>query len=422
MARTLFFALLAGVTCGTPIASITHADVVTDWNEAALDAIRARGTPPPAVARHLAMLHVAIYDGVNGIRPTHEPYMLAGPAPSGASVVAAASAAAHAVLVALYPGDRAGFDALHAQMMSGIVPGAAKEAGSEWGERVAAAILAARADDGAALTAPWPDSDVPGEWRPTVSFGGLVRPALLPLWGKVEPFALDRVDRFRPPAPPAPHTRRYAAEVNFTRQIGGLTSASRSTDQTEIAQFWGYGPGSATPAGHWNQIAQVVARSEHNSLADNARLFALLNIALADAAIVSWDAKYAYNYWRPITAIHLGDTDDNPLTSSDPSWMPLLPTPPFPEYTSGHSTFSGAAAAVLASFYGRDRVEFLCGSDDLPGVVRSYRGFWHAAEESGMSRIYGGIHFISANVHGLLSGARTGHYVMHHELRPLRGR
>ena len=102
--------------------------------------------------------------------------------------------------------------------------------------------------------------------------------------------------------------------------------------------------------------------------------------------------------------------------------MPLLPTPPFPEYTSGHSTFSGAAAAVLASFYGRDRVEFLCGSDDLPGVVRSYRGFWHAAEESGMSRIYGGIHFISANVHGLLSGARTGHYVMHHELRPLRGR
>jgi hypothetical protein len=397
---------------------IARADVVTEWNEAALDAIRARNSPPPAAARNLAILHVAIYDAVNGIRRTHQSYRVRDRAPSGTSIEAAASTAARLALVALYPADRAAFETVDARFLSAIAAGPYRDRGIEWGTRVAREILAARANDGSSATAPFHGSGEAGQWRPTVSFGGVVRPALLPLWGAVMPFAMRDAAQFRPPAPPPLRGRRYAADVNLVQRIGALESMARTVEQTEIAQFWAYGPGTATPPGHWNQIAQSVATSAGNSLATNARLFALLNIALADAAIVSWDCKYVYNLWRPITAIQLADTDGNPATHADPAWQPLLPTPPFPEYTSGHSTFSGAAAVVLARFYGRDDVVFSVASDDLPGVVRFYDGFAQAALESGASRIYGGIHFNSANLHGLESGAQTGAYVMRHFLRP----
>lgn len=403
------------------VAQIVRADVVIDWNEAALETIRARNTPPPVAARNLAILHVAVYDAVNGIRRTHESYLVRDRAPARASVQSAASTAARVALVALYPGDQATFDTLDSSVQSAIPPGVSRERGIAWGTRVAGEILAARADDGSTATAPFPGSEEPGLWRPTISFGSVVRPALLPLWGQVTPFALRNGVQFRPPAPPRLNSRRYAAEVNFVKNFGALDSTARTVEQTEIARFWGYGPGSATPAGHWNQIAQVVARSEGNSLAGNARLFALLNIAMADAAIVSWDCKYLYNYWRPITAIQLADTDGNPATFADPAWEPLLATPPFPEYTSGHSTFSGAAAVALAYFFRRDRIAFSAGSDDLPGVTRFYDSFSDAALESGMSRIYGGIHFMSANLHGLLSGAQTGAYAARHALRPRGG-
>jgi hypothetical protein len=402
-------------------AEVAHADVVTVWNEATLDGIRARNTSPPAAARNLAILHVAIYDAVNGILRTHEQYLVKGHAPVNASIEAAATTSARTVLVALYPADKATFESIDSSILNRIPPGEAKERGMAWGKGVADQILAARANDGSTATAPWPDSEEPGQWRPTISFVGVVRPALLPLWGQVTPFALRSGAQFRPPAPPRLDGRRYAVELNQVQRIGALDSTARTVDQTEIAQFWGYGPGTATPPGHWNQIAQVVGTSQGNSLARNARMFALLNIALADAAIVSWDCKYVYNYWRPITAIQLADTDGNPATSADPAWMPLLPTPPFPEYTSGHSTFSGAAAVVLATFFRTDRIAFSVGSDDMPGVVRFYDSFSDAALESGMSRIYGGIHFMSANLYGLFSGWQTGAYVARHSLRPKNG-
>ncbi len=406
-----------GVLAGIQVAA---ADVVTDWNATLLDTVRARGTPPPVAARNLAITHVAMFDAVNGIHNTHKHYLVRPAASRQASPEAAASAAAHAVLSTLYPLDIASFDALHSDILLAIADGPAKDAGLAWGAEVAAALVAARAGDGASLSAPWPGSEAPGQWRPTVSFGGIVRPALLPMWGYVAPFAIQDVGRMRPPAPPELNTRRYAAELNYVKQYGSVDSVARTADQTEIAHFWAYGPGTATPPGHWNEIALTVAESEGNTLAENARVFALLNIALADAAIVSWDAKYAYNYWRPITAIQLADTDGNAATEPDTGWAPLLETPPFPEYTSGHSTFSGAAAVTLAFFYGRDDIAFTVGSDDLPGVYRSYGGFWQAAQESGASRIFGGIHFQSANVHGLNSGAATARYVVRHYLAPKR--
>jgi membrane-associated phospholipid phosphatase len=414
-ARLVALALISTIVLGVPVA---QADVVTDWNEVALDAIRTRNTSPPAAARNLAILHVSIYDAVNGIHRTHDEYLVKARAPASAATEAAVTAAARAVLAALYPVDQPLFASIAADMLDRIPAGPSKDKGVAWGRSVAEAILAARANDGSTSTGVWLGSEEPGQWRPTVSFGGVVRPALLPWWGQVKPFALNNGAQFQPPSPPALTSVDYASEVNAVQAIGAIDSTSRTVEQTEIAYFWGYGPGTATPPGHWNQLAQSVAAGQGSSIEQNARLFALLNIAMADAAIVSWDCKYVNNYWRPITAIQLADTDGNPGTIADPAWAPLLPTPPFPEYTSGHSTFSAAAATVLASFFKTDRISFSVGSDDLPGVFRFYESFSDAALESGLSRVYGGIHFPTANVQGLKTGAKTGDYVTQHYLLP----
>jgi hypothetical protein len=393
-------------------------DVVTEWNLAALEAIRAQNTPPTAASRHLAILHAALFDAVNGIRRTHMPFRITGKVPGSASVESAAVAAGRAVLVSFYPMLQPSLDELQSRLLAGIPDGPQKVGGFRWGKAVAAAILQWRSSDGSNQIVNYTPGSQPGQWRPTLSFGGIVRPALVPHWGQVTPFAVAGGSQFRPPPPPALGSTSYAEEVNRVKAVGAADSTLRTAEQTEIARFWGYGPGSATPPGHWNEIAQAVVRDRGTTLEENARLFALLNIALADAAIVCWEGKYFYNFWRPITAIQEADSDGNPLTEADPVWMPLLPTPPFPEYTSGHSTFSGAAATVLAYFFGSDRIAFTLGSDDLPGVQRSYASFSEAALESGLSRIYGGIHFPSANLHGLSCGAAIGTHVSWHLLGP----
>jgi hypothetical protein len=402
--------------CSFVAPAVSDADIVTDWNTATLTAIRSHNTAPTMAARNLAMVHIAIHDAVNGIARGQRRYIAVGHAPAGAAPEAAAATAGHDVLVALYPNSRSQFDALHDHMLAQIADGARKQAGREWGAAAAAQLLSVRANDGSSAVVAWPGSDAPGQWRPTVSFGGVVRPALAPLWGKVTPFALQSGAQFRPPAPPHLSSISYAFELNQVKRLGATDSMKRTVDQTEIALFWGYGPGSSTPPGHWNQIAQIVALNSGDSLAKNARVFALLNMALADAGIAAWDCKYEFNLWRPITAIAEADADGNPWTSPDTAWMPLLATPPFPEYVSGHSTFSGAAAVVLTHFYGR-RTPFSVGSDDLAGVFRDYENFWQAAHESGLSRIYGGIHFRSANVQGLAIGDSVGSYVLRHSLR-----
>ncbi|MBK8097067.1 MAG: phosphatase PAP2 family protein [Planctomycetes bacterium] len=394
----------------------TAQDPVLDWNGAALAAIRSGGTPPPAAARNLAILHSAIHDAVNGIGGRYEQYLVPPNVPQNANKPAAVIAAAHDVLVVLYPTQAATFDTLQTTQLATIPDGARKAAGVAWGQFVAQTMIASRVGDGSTAPASYPGSTTPGLWRPTISFGGVVRPALLPQWGGVRPFALNSGQQFRPPAPPALSSFQYGLETLHVQYFGESDESFRTADQTEIANFWGYGPGTSTPPGHWNQIATEVAHARPRSLAEHARTFALLNIAMADAAICSWDCKYVYGLWRPITAIQLADTDGNPLTNVDADWTPLLPTPPFPEYTSGHSTFSGAAAAVLASAYG-DRTRFSAGSDDLPGVRRSYTSFTGAAWESGISRIYGGIHFWSANVNGLLGGWHVGQWAVDHKLR-----
>jgi hypothetical protein len=223
---------------------------------------------------------------------------------------------------------------------------------------------------------------------------------------------------FRPPGPPALASAQYAADYNEIKALGAAVGSTRSSDQSEIALFWADGSGTETPPGHWNSIAQQVGVAQGNTLEDNARLFALLNLAMADAAICAWDAKYTFDFWRPVTAIRNGDLDGNPATEADPAWSSFIVTPPFPDYVSGHSTFSGAASAVLAMFYGTDHIAFTTGSDFLPGVTRSFVSFSSAAEEAAASRLYGGIHFRSANEDGLHAGQDIGAWAVTHFLQP----
>ena len=224
--------------------------------------------------------------------------------------------------------------------------------------------------------------------------------------------------QFRPPGPPVLSSARYAADVNEVKQLGAATNSARTAEQSQIAIFWADGAGTETPPGHWNSIAQEIAAAQGNTLEENARLFALLNLAMADAAICAWDAKYAFNFWRPVTAIRSADLDGNPDTEPDPNWRSFIATPPFPDYVSGHSTFSGAASVVLAKFYGSDDIAFTTGSDFLPGVQRSFNSFSAAAAEAADSRLYGGIHFRSANEDGLHGGIGIGQLVSEHFLLP----
>ena len=404
---TLFLACIAAINLGSGIGTPADADVVTDWNNAALDAIRAERTAPPIASRSLAILHVSIYDAVNGIARTHEPYLVQSAVAASASRKAAASAAAHEALVNLFPASGSSFDALHAAILAGIPNGPQKTAGITWGEFVANQILAARANDGHDAIVPPPGGSGPGVWVPTPP---AFLPYLLPQWGFVVPFAMRNSSQFRPPGPPALDSQRYAADYEEVKELGALVGSTRTEEQTEIALFWADGAGTETPPGHWNSIAQIIGAAQGNTLEENARLFALLNIAMADAAICSWDAKYTFHFWRPVTAIAFAEPELN--------WMSFIVTPPFPDYTSGHSTFSAAAATVLPLFYGTEDLPFTVGSDFLPDVYRSFPTCFDAAEEAAVSRIYGGIHFRSASEDGLQAGTSIGEWTVTHYLLP----
>jgi membrane-associated phospholipid phosphatase len=330
-------------------------------------------------------------------------------APVGASPQAAAAQAAHDTLVALFPTREADFDDLLTTSLDAIPDGTAEDDGVEWGATVAAAILEARTDDGSveAATTPYTPGTDPGDWQPTPPANAA---ALLPGWGDVTPFGINRVNSFVPNGPPKLTGARWAAEFNEVKELGSATSTTRTADQTEIAQFWADGGGTFTPPGHWNAIAADLVDEDGVGLFKTAKLFAQLDVALADAAIVCWETKFKYNFWRPVTAIRAADTDGNPATEADTTWTPLLVTPPFPDYTSGHSTFSGAASSVLAAAFGATR-EFSATSDN-GATTRTFTSFRAAADEAGMSRIYGGIHYMSANLEGLRCGRQIAASVL----------
>ena len=390
-------------------------DMVLKWNEIALQAIRVDRSPPPIAARNLAVLHVAIYDAVMAIERIHQPYMFEANPLAGASSEAAAAAAAHRVLTSLYPRQRDHFDLMLQQCWTNLPRDDARDQSTLLGRLVAERVLEARRNDGSERVGTYLHKNAPGLWQPTLP---RFQEALLPEWGYVKPFAIRKGSQYRPP-PPAPLTSTaYADAFNEVKRLGGKNSVARSPEQTQIAQFWADDLGTVTPPGHWNRIAQGIAQDRGNSLADNARLFAHLNITLADAAVLCWVIKFTFEFWRPVTAIRNADVDGNPDTDNDETWTPLLNTPPFPAYTSGHSTFSGAAATLLAHSFGTDSIRFSTTSDDLPGVTRSFNSLWAAAQEAGMSRIYGGIHWNFDNTEGLNVGRKLGENVYRDTLAP----
>ena len=397
------------------LSSTANADVVTDWNQITLatQASFSVGIRTPTASRALAMVHTAIYDSVNAIDRRYSVYAVDAQSAPGASPDAAVAAAAHAVLVSLYPSNQANLDAAYATSLSQIPNGISKTDGISLGEFVAATILFLRSSDGSSTNLPYTQPAGPGIWQPTpLTFP----PALFVAWGNVTPFALKSGSQFRAEGPPALSSSEYAADFNEVKSLGAANSATRTPYQTETAHFW-----RENSQITWNNIARTVAVNRQNSLSDNARLFALLNLAGADTAIAVFDSKYSYNFWRPITAIRGADSDGNDDTIADPTWTPLVETPAHPDYTSQHSAWGATAAKVLASFFGSDDVAFRITTSTAPGgVVRSYTSFSQAAEENMVSRIYIGYHTRSACKHGFNQGRQVGHWVFHNYLQPLR--
>ncbi len=388
--------------------SLCAADTVTSWNSQALAAIRATQTSPPVASRALAILHVAIFDALNAIERTSKPYAVDVVAQPDASRDAAIASAGHRVLSSLFPTQSTTFDTKLTSDLSTIPDGKSESDGVALGRRVADTLLQLRASDGSASSVAYTPSTGAGKWQPTPPAN---LPALLPQWAQLRPFAMTRSSQFSPNGIPALTSAAYATALNEVKEIGSLNSATRTADQTAIAKFWSNGAGTATPPGHLNRLAQGVAEQFKNSLSQNARLFALLNVAMADAAIMAWNTKYATDFWRPITAIRAASSDGNNATTQDDTWTPFLTTPPFSSYVSGHASFSGAASVVLSSFFGTDAVGFQLPSEDPSVATRSYTSFSQAAKESADSRLYGGIHFSFDNADGLKAGNALGKFV-----------
>ena len=389
------------------IVAPASADVVTDWNEIMLQSAKSAAIPPPKTSRAYAMVQGAVYDAVNSISRTHYQYQFMEAPAAGASKEAAAAAAAHKVLVGLFPSQQASLDTKLANTLNAL-PGSAqsKADGQALGASIGTKMLTLRSNDHSGDAQSYTPKNGPGFWRP---FDG-VTPAVLPQWGNVTPFAMNSATQFRGTAmPPALNSQAYANAVNEVKAIGAANSATRTADQTNIALFWADGGGTVTPPGHWNRIGQTVGTQKGNSVEENARMFALLNLGMADAAINCWNVKYETEFWRPFAAIREADSAGNAAIVQDPSWLPLITTPNFPSFTSGHSTFSGAAATILGSLFG-DSTPFTTTSEGVANS-RSFGSFSEAANEAALSRLYGGIHYSFDNVEGLNCGNAIGEYV-----------
>jgi hypothetical protein len=282
-------------------------------------------------------------------------------------------------------------------------------------------MLANRQDDGDTDVVAYTPGTGPDDWQPTPP---AFAPALLPQYATLTPFAIDSPDQYRAAPPPSLTSEAYERAFEEVKAIGAVNSATRTAEQTEIARYWAGPSGTVQPPGQWNRIARTVATTQGNSLGENARLFALLNVGMADAVISCWDNKYAYNYVRPVTAIRNAANDGNPDTEADPTWTPLLTTPGHPSYSSGHSSVSAAAATVLGDFFCDDSIAFTDTNELSAGgatVTRSFDGFWEAAEEAANSRLYGGIHWRFDNEVGLETGREIGGFVANHLLQPRGG-
>lgn len=411
-------------------------DVVIQWNTVLLAAIRVAGGPPCPIVRAGAMMHAAMYDAINSIEKTHQPYAISLPTPIGTSAEAAIAYAAYRVIRSIYPAQTAMFDAALAESLAALGPQAKPgdiENGRILGEAIANAMIARRTKDGSENMDPYVAGSNPGDWRPTGSGD-----AASPNWPQVQPFTMTNGSQFRPTRPSGYATKpellcspEYLAQFNEVKTLGSKDSSDRTLEQKEIAFFWANDlDGTSKPPGQLFCMTQVVAEQRKLSLFENARLFALVALALGDAGIVAWDAKYStdLDLWRPETAVRLADTDGNPATVADPNWEPLSVnrmgknfSPPFPAYVSGHATFGATHAGIMRNFFGTDSVTFTVETEDpmAQGITRTFNSFSAAALENGRSRVYLGVHFQFDADSGYLSGTSLADYVFANYLQAL---
>jgi hypothetical protein len=353
--------------------------------------VRTPGAQPATVhpTRSFAIMHAAMYDAVNAIDGTHTPYVVDFTDVSrSASQDAAAAVAAHEVLVTLYPPFQGQLDAQLLQVLAGIPEGADKAQGISIGQAVADRILALRSNDGAhAQPIPFVFGNAPGDYQSTPP--NFPRQPQFTHWSRVTPFALARANQFRPGSPPALTSDTYSDAFDEVKALGMVNGTASSADEALTGRFW-----NGAIQNYWNEIAQTAALAHHLTTAQSARLFALLNLTLADGVIAFYDAKYTYTFWRPVTAIRAADTDNNPETLADPNWLPeVINTAPDPSYPGAHAVISAGGAAVLISVLDKDEFDFNVTSEVMPGVERSFERLSAAAEEATLSRIFAGAHF-----------------------------
>jgi hypothetical protein len=436
--------MLVACTSGTAMA-----DAVTSWNDAFLDGLRTtRGWAPPQLARAGAIVHSAIYDAVNSASPFANPYKTFITVP-GADPRAAAVESGYRTMSALF-GSGIGnatfqtqLDARRTADLALIPDGAGKTAGLGLGQQVATNILNIRAGDGSNGSNAFTPGTASGDWRPDYP-GGVPGVGVGAQYRNVTPWTMASPSQFRPPACPPTSSPEYLASYNQVKSLGSATSATRTADQTRLAWFWGNDrDGTFKPPGHYNLMARTVAQTQATTmgaegslerLQNNARLMALVNVAQADAGIAAWDAKYPPSsagqaFWRPITAIRLGESDDNPATVGDPNWAPLSHagvgggpyTPGFPAYVSGHATFGAATAAILRTFFGTDNITFSLRTDDAdfhalmgndPNATWTYTSLSQAVFDNNMSRVWLGVHWDFDATLGQSVGENVAAYVL----------
>jgi len=385
------------------------ADVVQQWNQVLSETLKANVSyqNPGMASRSLAMTNIAMYDAMQGIQPTHTPFYTHGSAPANASLEAAVVQAGYRVLSSIYPDQQSLLDTHRNAIFASLPdPAMSISAGVGFGDAVGDKVIQERMNDGYMNMVPYMPTNVVGHWQPDP-----LNPAQMawgPEWGELKPFAVSDMNAMMPPAMPALTSQEYSDAFNEVKSLGELNSTTRTADQTEAGLFWAYDRvGIGTPMRLYIDVLDTISTQEGNSLSDNALLYAMASTSVADAGIVAWDAKFQYDFWRPISGIRQADQDGNPDTIIDPDWIPLgAPggihpdgsliddfTPPFPTYISGHASFGGALFGAIEEFYGTNDIAFPLESEELPGVTRHFDSLSDAMAENGRSRVYLGIHW-----------------------------
>jgi hypothetical protein len=405
MTRTLLVAVM--LVLFSQSAGVARADVATDWNRTMIGAIETAHTPPPPAMRIGAIVQASVFDALNGIEGRYTPIHVQPAAPAGASRAAAVAGAAYEALVGLFPAQKSAFDLQLQASLAQITDNPDNQSlarGLAWGESVADQILGWRATDGfTAVLTPYVASGLPGRWAATAPLFG---PPAFRQFATMTPWAMSSPGQFLPGPPPALTSPQYAADLSEVEALGRATSTARTAWQTQTAVFWQ----SDTPVAIWDRAADDLMDGSDMPLTQRVRLLARMNVAMADAVISIWNAKNVYDTWRPITAIQL----------SDPTWAPLLTTPAFQEYPSGHAGVSEAGAATIANVFGNS-TSFTLTAFGLPGVQRDFTSFSDAVDQVSLARIWGGIHFRYACVAAVVEGAQVADLVENTVAVPVHG-